>query len=172
MPEAGAGAASSGGLILVGCACRLAPLGHGRVGSLKTEQSVCESVCDGESRVERWNGDASSKEEASRSAIGSPRNLNSSISESRSRAGAFRGACSLEQDSGLGRAGLRARAVEIGPSFLSESLILAQNERWRRGLGMQVERESFLRETSTAANWLVTGGERALQPGITPGNRS
>jgi len=25
-------------------------------------------------------------------------------------------------------------------SFLMESLILAQNERWRRGLGMQVER--------------------------------
>ena len=24
----------------------------------------------------------------------------------------------------------------------TESLILAQNERWRRGLGMQVERES------------------------------
>ena len=26
-------------------------------------------------------------------------------------------------------------------SFLTESLILAQNERWQRGLGMQVERE-------------------------------
>ena len=25
--------------------------------------------------------------------------------------------------------------------FTTESLILAQNERWRRGLGMQVERE-------------------------------
>jgi len=25
--------------------------------------------------------------------------------------------------------------------FTAESLILAQNERWRRGLGMQVERE-------------------------------
>ena len=34
----------------------------------------------------------------------------------------------------------------------TESLILAQNEHWRRGLGMQVERESFLRETSTVAN--------------------
>jgi hypothetical protein len=33
-------------------------------------------------------------------------------------------------------------------SFL-KSLILAQNERWRRGLGMQVERESL--RTSTAA---------------------
>ena len=27
-----------------------------------------------------------------------------------------------------------------------KGLILAQNERWRRGLGMQVEREAFLRE--------------------------
>ena len=31
--------------------------------------------------------------------------------------------------------------------FTMESSILAQNERWRRGLGMQVERESeFIRE--------------------------
>ena len=33
-----------------------------------------------------------------------------------------------------------------GAAFMSiyfiESLILAQNERWRRGLGMQVERDS------------------------------
>jgi len=34
----------------------------------------------------------------------------------------------------------------------TESLILAQNERWRRGLGMQVERESSLRGVSTVAN--------------------
>ena len=27
------------------------------------------------------------------------------------------------------------------PEFLTESLILAQNERWQRGLGMQVERD-------------------------------
>ena len=36
-------------------------------------------------------------------------------------------------------------------SNLMESLILAQNERWRRGLGMQVERDqlaSILRERS------------------------
>ncbi len=33
-----------------------------------------------------------------------------------------------------------------------ESLILAQNERWRRGLGMQVERESGLRTVSKVAN--------------------
>ncbi len=35
----------------------------------------------------------------------------------------------------------------------TESLILAQNERWRRGLGMQVERESILRGVSRVANW-------------------
>ncbi len=33
-----------------------------------------------------------------------------------------------------------------------ESLILAQNERWRRGLGMQVEREKSLRGLSKVAN--------------------
>ena len=33
-----------------------------------------------------------------------------------------------------------------------ESLILAQDERWRRGLGMQVERERILRSVSTVAN--------------------
>ena len=32
-----------------------------------------------------------------------------------------------------------------------KGLILAQNERWRRGLGMQVERESFLRGVSKVA---------------------
>jgi len=31
-------------------------------------------------------------------------------------------------------------------------LILAQNERWRRGLGMQVERESGGNSTSRVAN--------------------
>ena len=34
----------------------------------------------------------------------------------------------------------------------TESLILAQNEHWRHGLGMQVERESSLRRVSTVAN--------------------
>ena len=38
------------------------------------------------------------------------------------------------------------------PSKLLESLILAQNEHWRRGLGMQVERERTLRGPSTVAN--------------------
>ena len=31
------------------------------------------------------------------------------------------------------------------PEFLTESLILAQNERWQRGLGMQVERDPIFR---------------------------
>ena len=34
----------------------------------------------------------------------------------------------------------------------SESLILAQSERWRRGLGMQVEREIRASGMSIAAN--------------------
>jgi len=37
-------------------------------------------------------------------------------------------------------------------------LILAQSERWRCGLGMQVERERVLRGVIKVANWLVTGG--------------
>ena len=35
--------------------------------------------------------------------------------------------------------------------FHMKGLILAQNERWRRGLGMQVERERGLRFSSRAA---------------------
>ena len=46
---------------------------------------------------------------------------------------------------------------EVGTEyFTTESLILAQNERWRRGLGMQVEREAFasiLRERSEGGQW-------------------
>jgi hypothetical protein len=34
----------------------------------------------------------------------------------------------------------------------NESLILAQNQRWRRASDMQVERESFLREASRVAS--------------------
>ena len=40
--------------------------------------------------------------------------------------------------------------------FFMESLILAQNERWQRGLGMQVEREailSILRERLNSGKW-------------------
>jgi hypothetical protein len=34
----------------------------------------------------------------------------------------------------------------------NESLILAQNQRWRRASDMQVERETFLREGSRVAH--------------------
>ena len=37
-----------------------------------------------------------------------------------------------------------------------ESLILAQNERWRRGLGMQVEREprtTFIYKSGAGGQW-------------------
>ena len=40
--------------------------------------------------------------------------------------------------------------------FTMESLILAQNERWRRGLGMQVERESG----SSSFRTRTSGGKR------------
>ena len=33
--------------------------------------------------------------------------------------------------------------MDLRFNFSMESLILAQNERWRRGLGMQVERRTF-----------------------------
>ena len=41
-------------------------------------------------------------------------------------------------------------------TFFLESLILAQNERWQRGLGMQVEREamfSILRKRFCSGQW-------------------
>ena len=37
---------------------------------------------------------------------------------------------------------MRANLSQLTSYFIMESLILAQDERWRRGLGMQVERES------------------------------
>ena len=37
--------------------------------------------------------------------------------------------------------GVQKDPVLVLKDKTSESLILAQNERWRRGLGMQVERE-------------------------------
>ena len=46
--------------------------------------------------------------------------------------------------------------VETDQAYKLKGLILAQNERWRRGLGMQVERESLARGR-TAANGVVTG---------------
>jgi hypothetical protein len=35
----------------------------------------------------------------------------------------------------------RERGLRAAFDFVMESLILAQNERWRHGLGMQVERD-------------------------------
>jgi len=49
-----------------------------------------------------------------------------------------------------------------------ESLILAQNERWRRASYMQVERERVLRGVSKAANGCVTRGQLTQRFGISP----
>ena len=48
-----------------------------------------------------------------------------------------------------------------------KGLILAQNERWRRGLGMQVAREPA---RGTAAKGTVMCRSSALRPGIAAGN--
>ena len=52
----------------------------------------------------------------------------------------------------------------------SKGLILAQNERWRRGLGMQVERERSLRGTSSVAKGAVIRRQPTLRTGIYGGN--
>ena len=39
-----------------------------------------------------------------------------------------------------------------------ESLILAQNERWQRGLGMQVEREAVDQSFEKVIQWKVAKG--------------
>ncbi len=56
---------------------------------------------------------------------------------------------------GLSRSSLKSCAKNLcefsDQVLFMESLILAQNERWRRGLGMQVERESSLRGVSKVA---------------------
>ena len=44
-----------------------------------------------------------------------------------------------------------------GLNSTTESLILAQNERWRRGLGMQVERESTLQGNLWGAGKVANG---------------
>ena len=52
-----------------------------------------------------------------------------------------------------------------------KGLILAQNERWRRGLGMQVEREPrVLALKGTAADGVVIHRLRTLGSGIATGN--
>ena len=50
-----------------------------------------------------------------------------------------------------------------------ESLILAQSERWRRGLGMQVERSA--RKGEIVAKGCVTREQSTFEWGITLGNR-
>jgi len=51
-----------------------------------------------------------------------------------------------------------------------KGLILAQNERWRRGLGMQVVRQVSLRGDGGAAKGRVTHGLSTPRPGIAAGN--
>ena len=46
----------------------------------------------------------------------------------------------------------RKRSHKFFKSLITESLILAQDERWRRASYMQVERESTLRGASTVAH--------------------
>jgi hypothetical protein len=51
--------------------------------------------------------------------------------------------------------GFLRKIARLGPrqeKYQAKGLILAQNERWRRGLGMQVERERFLRKPSKVAD--------------------
>ena len=49
----------------------------------------------------------------------------------------------------------RPRGLELEVDIIVKGLILAQNERWRRGLGMQVERE-FPARGRTAAKGRAT----------------
>jgi hypothetical protein len=57
---------------------------------------------------------------------------------------------------------------ETGHRTRMKGLILAQSERWRRGLGMQVERERS--NTSSVAKGVGTREQSALDPGIYGGN--
>ena len=50
-----------------------------------------------------------------------------------------------------GERGISAHISFFKP-LITESLILAQGERWRRASYMQVERESVLRDASTVAH--------------------
>ena len=63
----------------------------------------------------------------------------------------------------------------MGSRTIMKGLILAQNERWRRGLGMQVERELFCGDfgqsnSGTAANGVVRRRLRTPRTGIATGN--
>ena len=56
-----------------------------------------------------------------------------------------------------GEGASRHRVGTNGLNSTTESLILAQNERWRRGLGMQVERESALQGNLLGAGKVANG---------------
>ena len=66
--------------------------------------------------------------------------------------------------------GFRGQPTLVNIKHL-KGLILAQNERWRRGLGMQVEREPrVLAPAGTAADGVVIHRLRTLRSGIATGN--
>ena len=67
------------------------------------------------------------------------------------------------------RAALRSTHPARGASILMESLILAQDERWRRASYMQVEREPGL-ALGRAANGCVTREQPAPKTGTSRGN--
>ena len=46
----------------------------------------------------------------------------------------------------------------VNDCLIMESLILAQNERWQRGLGMQVERETDDQSFGKVNRWKVAEG--------------
>ena len=48
--------------------------------------------------------------------------------------------------------------MEERHDYSMESLILAQNERWQRGLGMQVEREADDQSFGKVIRWKVAEG--------------
>ena len=48
--------------------------------------------------------------------------------------------------------------MEERHDYSMESLILAQNERWQRGLGMQVEREADDQSFGRVIRWKVAEG--------------
>ena len=71
--------------------------------------------------------------------------------------------------------GPRPRGLELGVDIIVKGLILAQNERWRRGLGMQVERAWFSDQVSgvrvskaTATNPVI--GYSRGKPRVIPGD--
>ena len=73
---------------------------------------------------------------------GAKKSADQTVAAVRERGGSGREAeHRLEKEDGLCGARTPARASTSDSKLFSESLILAQNERWQRGLGMQVERD-------------------------------